>query len=220
MYNYYGCPYYYNPYNYQNPSMQMTSYLRVLHASPDAPPVDVYLNNQLVASNLRYKDFTEYLPVIQGRYNVQVFAAGQRTNPVIDTVVNIPPNSIFTAAAVGKLSNIELLPIQDPRMQMQPGRAYVRFGHLSPNAPRVDVRLPDGTPLFQSVGFKEVTNYIPVNPGTYTLNVFLAGTNERVLTVPNVTLRPNRFYSVYAVGLAGGRPPLEVLIPLDGNSYL
>ncbi|EOD00488.1 DUF4397 domain-containing protein [Caldisalinibacter kiritimatiensis] len=215
MYNYYGyCPY------SSYPSMQMGSFIRILHASPDAPAVDVYINNNLVASNLKYRQFTEYLQVPPGRYNVKVFAAGQRTNPVIDTEVNVTPMSIATVAAVGRLENIKLLPIPEPRMPIPPGKLYIRFGHLSPNAPRVDVRLPNGQTLFRNVGFEEVTDYIPVDPGTYTLEVFLAGTDERVLYVPNVNLQPNRFYTVYAVGLAGQRPPLQVLIPLDGNSYL
>lgn len=218
MYNPYGyCPYMHNPYNSMTNS---NSYVRVFHASPDAPPVDVYVNNKIVASNLMYQNFTEFLPLSPGRYNLKVFAAGTTTNPVIDTVVNIPQGSIFTAAAVGRLNDIELQLIEEPRMSIPPGRVYVRFGHLSPNAPRVDVRLADGTPLFTNVGFTEISRYIPVSPGAYTLNVFIAGTNERVLTVPNINLQANRFYTVYAVGLAGQRPPLQVVIPLDGNSYL
>ena len=207
--------------NYFNqPQPEPDSYIRVLHASPDAPPVDIYVNNNLVASNLAYQGFTPYLSLFTGRYNIKVFAAGTRTNPVINTNVNIPPNSIFTVAAVGKLRDISLLPILEPRMRIPSGRLNVRFAHLSPDAPRVDVRLGDGTMLFSNVAFKEVTNYLLVNPGTYTFQVFLAGTNERVLHVPNITLKANRFYTIYAVGLAAGNPPLQVLIPLDGNSYL
>ncbi|MGF7059090.1 hypothetical protein HNR33_002770 [Brassicibacter mesophilus] len=213
----------YNPYSYYpyipDPQQQV-SYVRVFHASPDAPAVDVLVNNRPVATDLKYKEFTNYLPFYPGRYSIKVFPAGNRTNAVIDTEVNVPPGSIYTLAAVGKLNEISLLPILDPRMPIPSGKVYIRFGHLSPNAPKVDVRLSDGTTLFRNVGFKEVTRYIPVDPGTYTLEVFPAGTNRRVLYVPNVTLKGNRFYTVYAVGLAGGRPPLQVLIPLDGNSYL
>jgi len=192
----------------------------LFHASPDAPQVDVLLNNRLVASNLAYRGFTEYLPLQPGRYNVKVLRAGTRTNPVIDEDLNIPANSIFTVAVTGRVANIGLLPIAEPRMRIPAGKLFLRFGHLSPNAPRVDVRLPDNRPLFTNVGFNEVTDYIPVNPGTYAISVFIAGTNQRVLYVPNINLKANRFYTVYAVGLAGDNPPLQALIPLDGNSYL
>ncbi|RKD30542.1 DUF4397 domain-containing protein [Thermohalobacter berrensis] len=196
------------------------SYARVLHASPDAPAVDVYVNNRKIASNLAYKNFTQYIQLNPGNYNVRVFPAGRTTNPVINQDINIQPNSIFTVAATGKLNNISLYPISEPRLTIPPGRVYVRFAHLSPGAPNVDIRLPDGTTLFRNVGYRQATNYIPVTPGTYTLEAYPTGADQRVLYVPNMTLKPNRFYTVYAVGLAEGEPPLQVLIPLDGNSYL
>lgn len=198
----------------------MPSHVRIFHASPDAPPVDVYVNNNKVASNLAYKDFTEYLELPGGRYDVKVYPAGKKMNPVIDTEVMIPSNKILTVAAVGKLENISLLPIEDTRLPMKEGRAYIRFGHLSPDAPNVDIRLPGGTTLFEDVAYKEVTDYIWAYPGNQTLEVYVAGTNNRVLKVPNVILKPNRIYTVYAVGLVEEKPPLEVVIPLDGSSYI
>lgn len=204
---------------YRSP-MNNSSYVRVLHASPDAPAVDILVNDNVVASNLKYKEFTEYLPIKRGGYNVKVFPAGRRTNPVIDTDVNVPSNRIITIAAVGELENIELLPINDPKMNMNQGRAYIRFAHLSPNAPAVDIRLPGGRALFENVEFKEVTDYIWANPGNYAIEVYVAGTDQRVLYVPNIMLKPNSAYTIYAVGLVGEEPPLEVLIPLDGSTYL
>jgi len=197
-----------------------TSYLRVFHASPDAPPVDVYANGTKLASNLFYSGFTEYMPVPAGRYNVRVFPAGQTMNPVINTDVQIPPGTIITAAAVGRVADIELLPIQDPVIPIPTGMTSLRFGHLSPNAPAVDIVLPDGTKLFTNVGYKQVTNYVPVFPGTYSIFVRPAGTGQNVLYVPNINLSRERFYTIYAIGLVGEAPPLQVVIPLDGNSYI
>lgn len=196
------------------------SYLRILHASPDAPAVDVYANNNLLARNLTYRNFTDYLQVAPGTYNVQVFPAGTRQNPVIDANLDIPANSIFTVAAVGRLADISLLPIRTPKVTVPAGKVNVRFAHLSPDAPKVDVTLPNGTVLFSNVGFQEVTDYIAINPGTYTLQVRLAGTDQVVLTVPNQTLGAGKNFTVYAIGLAAGNPPLQALLPLDGNTYL
>lgn len=197
-----------------------TTYLRIFHASPDAPPVDVYLNNRSVVSNLRYRGFTEYLPVAPGVYNVKVFPAGRTVNPVINTNLNIPANTILTVAAINKLEDISLYAIEDTPMPVPVDKVYLRFGHLSPNAPSVDVRLPDGKNIFEDVEYKEVTEYKLIEPGTYTLDVYTTGTDNRVLHVPNINLKPNRFYTVYAIGLVGERPPLQVVIPLDGNSYI
>lgn len=196
------------------------SYIRLFHASPDAPPVDIYANGKILASNLKFKNFTQYLPVSPGSYNIKAFAAGTKTRPVIDTKVSISKNTIVTVAAAGLLSNISLYFIPETIDRVSPGRAYVRFAHLSPNAPSVDVTLADGKTLFNNVEFKEYTKYLEVKPGNLTLLVKPSDTNKTVLTIPNIVLRPNRFYTVYAVGLLGKTPPLQALIPLDGISYL
>ncbi|MDP4119973.1 MAG: DUF4397 domain-containing protein [Bacillota bacterium] len=209
-----------NPY-YSVDAPVQTSYIRVLHASPDAPAVDVYANDNLISKNLSYKQLTPYLPVMPGIYNLKVYPAGQQVNPVINTNVTVTPNSAFTIAAVGKLANIGLLPIHEIYMPQVPmnmmDNSYVRFVHLSPDAPAVDITLPDGTKLFENVSYKEYTNYIGVKPGTYTLQVKPTGSDKVVLTVPNVSLMPGMLYSVYAVGLVGENPPLEAIISSDGK---
>ncbi|MDF2686074.1 MAG: hypothetical protein K0S55_1255, partial [Clostridia bacterium] len=96
-------------------------------------------------------------------------------------------------------------------------KSYVRFVHLSPNAPAVDVTLANGTKLFENVKYKNYTNYIIVDSGNYTLLVKPSGSNQTVLTIPNIYLSPRMIYSIYAVGLVGNNPPLEAVMSLDGN---
>lgn len=203
---------------YAEMSRSSDSYVRILHASPDAPPVDIYANGNLIAKNLAYKQLTNYVPVKPGEYTIQVYPTGKKLNPVINTKLTVPQNSSFTIAAVGKLANISLLPIMEVYMPMVDKRkSYIRFAHLSPNAPAVDITLPDGKKLFSNVSYKQYTDYISVEPGNYTLQVRPAGSNQVVLTVPNVKLLPGTIYTVYAVGLVGETPPLDAIISVDGE---
>ena len=195
----------------------MNSFIRIFHASPDAPPVDIYANGNLIASNIMYKDLTHYIAVPPGNYNIRVYPAGQVQTPVINTNLAIPPQSTFTVAAVGKLSDISLLPIPEPYMPMETsGKSYVRFVHLSPNAPSVDITLPNGDTVFANTSFKGITDYISLNPGKYTLQVRPSGSSTVVLSLPGVSFEPNSIYTIYAVGLVGGMPPLEALVFMDG----
>jgi len=189
--------------------------IRVLHAVPDAPSVDVYANEQLIARDLSYSEYSDYISVPGGNYEIDVYAAGTRSNPVLRNMLMVNPNSIHTIAAIGTLESISLLAIPDNTVMMEPGKSMVRFSHLSPNAPAVDITLPDGTVLFRNVSYKELTPYIGVNPMNYTLQVRLAGTPTVVLTVPNVNLKQNMFQTVYAIGLAGGEPGLNALLVTD-----
>jgi hypothetical protein len=200
---------------------QQASYIRLLHAAPNAPAVDIYANDGLLAGNLTYKELTRYIPVMPGMYTVQVFPAGQRTNPVVQTSLLVRPQTAQTIAAEGVLPNIGLISIPEmymPHQHLQDmTKAYVRFVHLSPNAPAVDITLPEGTKLFADVPFKTYTDYQAVDPGVYTLLVKPANSNQTVLTVPDVRLRAGTAYTIYAVGLVGGTPPLEAISSVDGN---
>lgn len=214
------CPYYLPDEFLYREEAAPVSYVRVLHAAPGAPPVDIYVNNRLVISKLSYRGFSVYVPVSYGNYNIKVFPAGTTQNPVINTNLEISARSIYTVAVIGTLPNLSLQPILEPVIPTIPGKVYIRFANLSPNAPNMNLTLSDGKVLFRDVQYKEVTDYIPMNPGTYAFELRLTSNNERVLYVPNQSLGPNRFYTVYAVGLVGDKPPLQALLPLDGNSYL
>ncbi len=161
---------------------------------------------------------TDYVPVKAKEYTIQVFPTGETGNPVYTTTLTVPQRSCFIVAAVGELANLSLLPIMEVYMPMVDKRsAYIRFAHLSPNAPSVDIALPDGTVLFEDVGYQDVTEYISVAPGNYTLQAKLAENGQVALTVPNVKLMPGTIYTVFAVGLAGGTPPLDAFISVDGD---
>lgn len=198
----------------------VNSHIRILHVSPDAPAVDVYVNNKLVAKNLSYRNFTPYLNIPSGNTNIRVFITGRKMNPLINTNIFIPPESIFTIAAAGKSSQIGLLVLPEPIKSIPVGNALIRFAHLSPDAPNVDMVLPNGNELFTNVSFKDYTGYIPIEEGTYTFEIKGTATSKVILTVPNINIKAGNIYTIYAVGLLAGKPSLQVLIPLDGNTYL
>lgn len=191
---------------------QNNSSIRVLHAVPNAPAVDVYANDNIILKNLPYKEVSSYIPVPSGNYNIKVYPTGKRTNPVIDTDVYIPEKSFYTIAAIGQLPDISLYPIQEPVSANKTNMACVRFVHLSPNAPAVDIKLPDDTTVFNNIPFKGIASYTCVPSGTYTFMVTPTGTSNVVLTVPDIKLNSGMFYTIYAVGLVGETPTLEALL--------
>lgn len=195
----------------------MMGYVRVIHTVPDAPNVDIYADNKLIVSNLAYSKYTDYLPVPEGRYKISLYVAGTKNTPVLTNMLTVPKNSYLTVAAVGNLSDMEFLEIDDANISQTLGKADIRFLHLSPNAPAVDITLPDGTVIFSNVMFEQITPYIEVEPMNYTLQVRVSGTDDVVLTVPNVNLSADKFYTVYAIGFAGKEPELQALLLIDGK---
>ncbi len=205
-------------YNNTNNQKQMSmGYVRVIHTVPDAPNVDIYANDKLIVNNLAYGNYTDYLPVPEGMYKLSLYVAGTKNTPVLENMLKVNRNSFLTVAAADNLSNIGFLAISDTNNSRNQNNAMVRFLHLSPNAPAVDITLPDGSVIFSNVSFKQITPYMNVRPMDYTLQVRIAGTDNVVLTVPNVNLDADNYYTVYAIGLAGEDPELEALLLVDGK---
>lgn len=205
------------PFQFQR---QPYSYIRLMNAVPGSQPVDIYANRSLIAQNLPYKGFTEYMQVLPGIYNMTVFAAGTTGPVLLDAVIEIPVRSINTVALMGIPPALSIRPFFETVVQVPPGRLYLRFANLVPDGPEMDLTLSNGTELFTDVSFGMVTNYLSVPAGTYIFYIKQSNTDATLLYVPNIQLLEGRFYTIYTVGRMDGSVPLQVLIPLDGNSYI
>ncbi|MCL6616346.1 MAG: DUF4397 domain-containing protein [Anoxybacillus ayderensis] len=186
--------------------------IRVFHASPNAPAVDVYVNGQKILRNMKYKQLSQYMKVPKGEYRIDVYPAGHTTSPVLSQTIQVLPKMTYTLAVIGDVHRLQLLSILDEPYAPY-GKAKVRFAHFSPDAPAVDIALRGGDVLFQNASFGKVTNYIeaPVNEKLH-VDVRVAGTNQVVLSIPNVRFQPNKSYTVVAVGYVSRTPSLQVLV--------
>jgi hypothetical protein len=188
--------------------------VRVVHASPDAPAVDVWVNDGVAFANAPFKGITDYATLDTATYNIKVVPAGATQPVVIEADLALEAKD-YTVVAVGKLENIEPLVLIDNNSAPAAGKAHVRFVHASPDAPAVDIVVKDGPTLFSNIAFKEVGDYLPVDAGTYDLQVKLAGTDTVALDVPGLALADGTVYTVFAMGLAGGEPALTAVPSVD-----
>jgi LPXTG-motif cell wall-anchored protein len=192
--------------------------VRVVHASPDAPAVDVWVNGAVAFSNAPFTGITDYAKLEPGTYNVQVSPTGATEPIVIDADLDLATMTDYTVVAVGMLENIEPLVLIDNNGAPAPGKAHVRFVHASPDAPAVDIAVANGGPvLFANVPFKGTGDYLPVDAGTYDLEARLAGTDTVALSVPGVALADGTVYTIFAMGLAGGEPALTAVPSIDAS---
>jgi hypothetical protein len=181
--------------------------VRVVHASPDAPAVDVLVEGGRAVTDIEFREVTSYAPLRAGQYDVEVVPAGLDAPAVIDLTgsdaVNLFYNRDYTVVAVGRLDSIEPLLLVDDNRPLPWSLARVRFVHASPDAPAVDIAVRSGPVLFANVAFKGVGDYVEVPADTYDLEVRPAGSPDAVLTVPGVALQPGTTYTIFATGLLG-----------------
>ena len=179
------------------------SLVKVVHASPDAPGVDLLVDNAVAGTNLTFPNNTGYLTVPSGTRNVKVNVTGTMTT-VIEANVPFMQDRNYSVFAVNSVANIEPLLIEDDLTAPVSGKAHVRFIHLSPDAPAVDITLTDGTVVFGNRAFKDFTAFTPLDAGTYDLQVRVAGTTTVALDLPGITVESGKIYTVFAKGFLSG----------------
>lgn len=179
------------------------SMVMVIHASPNAPGVDLLVDNQVAGTNLTFPNNTGYLEVNSGSRNTKVNVTGTNTT-VIEANLSLAENTAYSVFAVDSVSKIGAVVLTDDLSTPATGKAHVRFVHLSPDAPAVDITLTDGTVVFPNRAFKEFTAFTPLEAGTYNLQVRVAGTTTIALDLPGITLQAGKIYTVFAKGFLAG----------------
>ena len=192
--------------------------LRVVHASPDAPQVDVVVNDDFanpLVSDLGYPDFTPFVSVPPATYNVKVTDSATQTVVPIDADLDLMAGVRYTVLAVGNLADIEpMVATDDPRRVAT--NAKVRIIHASPTAQAVDiyvtapgVDINSVAPTLTAVPFKANTGFIGLAEGSYDVTVAPTGTKVPAIGPATITVENGGVYTAVArdaEGGAGGAP--------------
>ena len=192
---------------------QNEAFVRVVHASPDAPNVDVWVDGETVLTDVPFTAVSDYLALPAGTYNVQVTATGS-TDPVIDADLTLEAGTSYTVAATGLLADITATVLTDDRMPAD-GQAKLRVFHASPSAPaEVDVAVTDGPILVEALAYPEATGYLTVDAGTYPLEIRAAGSPDAALSL-EATLEAGQNYTAIAMDDPEGEAGVQVIIATE-----
>jgi hypothetical protein len=213
--------------------LQQSAYLRAVHASPDAPAVDVLVNNETVLSNVSFGAVSDYLTLEAGTYNVTIAAAEDPDTVVFDGQVTLDPRSVTTVAATGEISegaatSFEPILFEDSAFTPAENESAISIAHLAPDAPAVDVTAGNGSVvLADNVTFQNASDYVTVPAGNYTAEIraATAGNNGSIVTTVDVSLESETVYTAMAVGYlnpdeAPADTPFQVLLLEDASMSL
>ncbi len=182
------------------------AYVRVVHASPGAGTVDVFVDGTALLPGFTFGTVTGYVPVPAGAHKIQVAPAGKGIGAsVITQEVTVNAGVTYTVAAIGTAaSGFSLAAFGDNNL-VSGGMAKVRVYHLSPDAGPVNVAA-GGNTVISGLTYTNASGYLSVPGGAYTFNVTAT---QAGATVPvSATLTNGMVYSVFAVGLLKGTPAL------------
>jgi hypothetical protein len=188
--------------------------LRIVNAAPEAPALDILLDDGRTFGSAPYNGASQYATLPSGAHSLRAVAGDATGSAVVSTTLDLNPGADYTVVTLGGESG-EALVLTDDNRAPPAGQALIRFVHASANAPRLDIVVTGGDRLFDNVAFKGVTDYLPIAPGTYDLEVRVAGTSEVGLYAPDVGLAPGRVYTFFATGVVGAEPVFQLIPVVD-----
>ncbi|TCT12125.1 uncharacterized protein DUF4397 [Natranaerovirga pectinivora] len=197
------------------PTSRSNSYIRIGHFSPDAPPVDAYIDDYLLASNLSFGQETFYKIIEPDSHNIKLYPTGEKNSPLIDETIKIPKGTVVSTIAINRLDKLDIILVND-NVYVSPGEIMIKFSNMSPNGRSMNFYINDAL-IFENVTYRDVTYYTDLSINTY-YNILVTDyvTGEAIIDVPNLILLPTSAYSFYGVGLQDN---YRLVITLDGSSY-
>ncbi|MFN0164913.1 MAG: DUF4397 domain-containing protein [Bryobacteraceae bacterium] len=201
--------------------------IRVMHASPDAPAVDVLVDGSKVLASLPFREFSEYLSLPAKSYDVRVNVAGTSTT-VLQANPTLAAGRDYTVIAVGRVSGgdnpLSILLLEDSNAEPVAGQVKFRVVHAAPGAPAVDVyvttpfeALDAKNPVLSNVPFKVASDYLAVPIQMYQARVAVAGTKTVAIDSHRIATWGGMIRTVVAVDNRGGGAPFDVILLPDRN---
>ncbi len=174
--------------------------LRVVHASPGAPEVDVLIDGQPLMEGVAYGTASQYAPITPEEHRIQVVPTGQTADAaVVDETIGAEPGRAYLVAVFGLLNDIGGAVYDVDLSEIEPGNARVRLLNLSPDVGELDLLETGGDEWFGNVALGDISDYRDVAPGTYSAD--LRGEDDRILqTVTDLAFEETRVYDVIVLG--------------------
>jgi len=197
----------------QLPGCGTQSYLRFVNVSPDAGGIDLYVNDQLVVSNLTYPNAAASIPVATGTVRIRANRTGREKVILSPREITVPAGSEVTLFVVGQaLAGGEGQQPATPTLSTvgTPGSmgatttdARITVAATS-DLGAVDV-LVNGSRVVSNLVFASVTGLIYLTAGRYDLQLTRSGTNETLTGPITIDLEAGHSYTLYTTGRAADR---------------
>lgn len=201
-----------------NSSADGQAFVRVLHASADAPAVDILINGQAALSNVSFQEGSGYIGLPEGSTEVGIRVSGTETI-AFSAELDLMAEGYYSVIAINDVANLDLKVIDDTA-SFTDGDADVRVVHAATAAPDVDifVTAPDAelsAPTLNAVPFEADAVLEGVAAGDYQVQIAIDETDD--LVYDSGSLAVSSDIAAVAVNSQKGKSPVSLLIWTTGG---
>lgn len=173
----------------QTPVYAANVNVRVVNASPDAGPIDLYEGATRIAAGINFRAFSPPVSLPEGPHLFRAFPANADPNatpPIVQFTVDLPPGFGYVLGIINRRPGIQPIAVVDA--PAAPSNYFnFRVVNLSPDTPSIDlfrvINTSTQRPIIQDVAFGNAKT-VRLRSGTYTFQLRRFGTNEVLLELP------------------------------------
>jgi hypothetical protein len=179
---------------------QAVSAIGFFGASPDAPPLSIYLNNsKLDDDSLNYKGDIYYLNAYSGNREVVAYKNGVKK---LSQTVKLEDGKIYSCFLTGNYSTAEFVLLEDSLNTPPIGKANIRFVNMSIGAPSLDLGLNDGTTIISGRAYKANSGFITIaGDKQYSFVIREHGSAVNKAMAPAVNIMAGHNYTIWTRGI-------------------
>ncbi len=177
------------------------SCLRVIHAAPDAGPVDVYVGEAPIAEGLEFGSASAFTAAPNGEQQLRVVPAGSPVDQaVIDMTQGLTSGSAAQIIVSGLADDVQATIAGVDLRALPQNQSRVRVVHASPDLEATDVAVAGGPTPFQGIEFRGQSGYVVFDAGTHSFQLRESENNTLLLEALDVPIEPGMVYDIVAIG--------------------
>jgi hypothetical protein len=194
------------------PVLLLDARVRVLHAAPEAPRMEVVLENES-RTLLEYAEVSDFITIGSGERRLQLIVSGE-TEALIDLETTLDPDAQYTVLAAGVGEDIQPIVLLDDPAPADTGETRIRLVHAAPTAGDVDIYVTEpgadlggAAPTVTSVAFGNASDYMVLDARTYQVRVAVSGSDVLLIDLPLLVLSSMRVMTLVIMDTMGSGPP-------------
>jgi hypothetical protein len=204
--------------------------VRVVHASPDAPTVDIIIGGTPISQklDLDYQDATAWYAIAPNTYEISVEAnlPGDDAN-VLTFSPALVGSQTYTILAIGSVGQgtLEALVVENTLTPVTAGNVRAQVVHAAPNAPEVDVYVTAPDTLLSAeqplatLAYKGFTGQVEVPAGDYQIRITPAGSTTVVFDSGTLALAAGSDLLISATqNVVTGSSPVSLVVATGAGS--
>jgi hypothetical protein len=185
-------------------SPNLLSQFKVINGSSVASPLNVFVNQELLLSNIPFAGASSYQKTLAGSPTVSIEATATPGASLLTLMPTLGPGTDSSILLTGTAGALRALVLSDNNLPPVPIRARVRFVNGTTDVSALDIfvnfsRLISGLAMNSTSTGLEFTAD-PVAGTSYEFDFNVAGTSQPSLKLPEIALFGGKTYTIYVVG--------------------